>query len=87
MSTIQKRVGFYLLANACYGFYRGWNRLENTSRFQKPSHLYTERLLDGAFGMMTFGNPVFVPSTFIFGARRVEKWARGMEIITEDYEW
>jgi hypothetical protein len=86
MSIGQKVVTTYLLGNAAYGFYRGWNSLCGWESLDKQS-LYMDRFINGVAGTMIFGNPLLIPVTAFYGARRVEKRLRGFELKKEDYQW
>ena len=83
---MSRAFAWYLGVTGSYGFYRGWNNLYNRRDFGEKA-LYTDRVLHGLLGAMTQANPIFLPITLFFAARRLELCARGKELTKEDYEW
>ena len=83
MSASYRAICCYAAVNGAYGFYRGWNNLYNTPNFAEPYPLYTQRFFNGLGGVFIQQHPFFL----IFSLQRAEKWARGMSITKEDYNF
>jgi hypothetical protein len=94
MSIGQKLLNTYIAGNAAYAFYRGWNDQDGVLKTARVLHtnvaspnLYTDRFRDAAACTITLGNPLLIPITAFYIARRTEKWMRGIKLTKEDYDW
>jgi hypothetical protein len=84
-SIWRKAIVGYFSSVGVYGFYRGYNNLFASDKFNTTEILITNKILNGLNGAIWCMNPIYQP-ILIFGImRRTEKVLRNMPLEKIDY--
>lgn len=84
-SKWSKAIVGYISSVGTYGFYRGYNNLFATDKFNTKELLITNKIFNGINGAFWCMNPIYQP-ILIFGImRRTEKVLRNMPVEKIDY--
>jgi hypothetical protein len=85
MTLWQKCTGAYFTTMAGYGFYRGYNNLFYTDKFNQREFLFMVNIKNGILGALWQVNPAFQP-IFIYNILvRTEKQLRNIPLEKIDY--
>ena len=85
--TSIKLLSMYATGMGLYGYYRGYNNLYNSNKYDKQEKLLTDKIVNGIGGMFWQLNPITQPFLLYGIIRRYEKKILNMKIDKEDYEY
>ena len=86
MSKSFRLVLTYATGMGVYGYYRGYNNLYDSNKYNTQEILLTDRIVNGLYGCIWQLNPIMQPM-FMYGIiRRYEKRTLKMIIYKYDYK-